>query len=75
MLSGWPLDTAISQYVLRDIFSYADSKHIFFFFDACQIGGMATLASSGRYVAMASDKIAYHMGTVVMDMASLHITF
>jgi len=58
VLSGWPLDTAISQYALKDIFSYADSKHIFFFFDACQIGGMSTLVtSSERYAAMASDMI------------------
>jgi len=47
----------ISQYTLRDIFSHADSSHIFFFFGACHIGGMSILASSpGRYVAMASTK-------------------
>ena len=58
VLSGWPLDTAISQYVLKDIFSYADSKHIFFFFDACQIGGISILVtSSERYAAIASNII------------------
>jgi hypothetical protein len=41
-------------------FSNADSQHIFFTFDACEIGGMQSLIESGRVGAFASNqKSAY----------------
>ncbi len=51
----------ITQGYFDSAFSSLDSQHAFFFFDACQIGGMAVLADEevGRYVAMASNKHSY----------------
>jgi len=51
----------ITQSYFDSAFSNLVSQHAFFFFDACQIGGMAVLADEevGRYVAMASNKHSY----------------
>lgn len=51
----------ITQGYLDSAFSYLESQHVFFFFDACQIGGMEVLADEevGRYVAMASNERSY----------------
>ncbi|MEW6070338.1 MAG: caspase family protein [Candidatus Thermoplasmatota archaeon] len=44
----------ISQGELDQKFSTFASKKMFFFFDACQIGGMSCIGESGRFIAMAS---------------------
>lgn len=49
----------ISQSELDSKFSSFASQKIFFFFDACQIGGMTTLGGTGRFVACASSSSTY----------------
>jgi len=51
----------ITESYFDDAFSQLDSQHAFFFFDACQIGGMKVLADTevGRYVAMGSNEHSY----------------
>ena len=51
----------ITQGYFDEAFSHLVSQHAFFFFDACQIGGMKVLADTevGRYVAMASNEHSY----------------
>ncbi|MEX0568796.1 MAG: caspase domain-containing protein [Candidatus Njordarchaeota archaeon] len=51
----------ITEGYFNDAFSQLDSQHAFFFFDACQIGGMSVLADTevGRFVAMASNEHSY----------------
>ena len=50
-----------TQSYFDQAFSNLDSQHAFFFFDACQIGGVEVLADTevGRYVAMASTEHSY----------------
>jgi len=49
----------LTESYFEEINEQLDSNHVFWFFDACEIGGMATLGIPGRYVAMASDKEHY----------------
>lgn len=51
----------ITESYFDEAFSQLDSQHAFFYFDACQIGGMAVLADTevGRFVAMASNEHSY----------------
>ena len=55
----------ITQSYFDEAFSMLDSQHAFFFFDACQIGGMEVLADTeaGRYVAMASNEHSFSYET------------
>jgi len=53
----------ITQDFFAEVNSLLDSNHVFWFFDACTIGGMRILGTTGRYVAMASNETTYTYGS------------